>query len=125
MCPLRRAHHRMVHGRQARQQELLLPELRYRARELGARISRDRDRLVFGQAASASGAISSSDRPRVSSPSSATAAAVIRSSAMKRANVPLTAIAGTRTGVRYGPMMPPIRPTAAATPEPVARTDVG
>src|SRR5207237_7417710 len=115
----------MVHGREARQQGLLLPELRQCARDLGALISGDRNRLARSQAASASGAISSRDRPRVSSPSSATAAAVIRSSAMKSANVPLTAIAGTRTGVRYGPRMPPIRPTAAATPEPVARTDGG
>ena len=44
---------------------------------------------------------------------------------MKTANVPLTAIAATSTGVRYGPMIPPTRPTAAATPEPVARTEVG
>src|SRR6184192_455589 len=96
----------MVHCRQARQQDLLLRQLRQCAYELGADIRGDGHRLVLDQAASASGAISSSERPRVSSPS------------------PLTAIAGMRTGVRYGPMIPPTRPTAAATPEPVARTDV-
>src|SRR5438477_6757386 len=125
MCSLRRANHGMVHGRKARQQDLLLRELRERASELATVLGGDRDRLGQVYAASASGAISSSDRPRVSSPRAATAAAVIRSIAMNTANVPLTVIAGTRTGVRYGPMIPPTRPTAAAMPEPVARTDVG
>src|SRR5437867_121836 len=125
MRPLWCADHGVVHRRQARRQDLLLRELRERAYELTARVGGDGDRLALGQAASASGAISSSERPRVSSPSTATAAAVMTSKAMNTAKVPFTAIAVTSTGVRYGPMIPPTRPTAAATPAPVARTDVG
>src|SRR6267142_5576098 len=131
MCSLWCVDHGLVHGRQARRQDLRLRELRQRVRGLPARVYRRGDahaaprRLSLGQAASASGAISSRDRPRVSSPSTATATAVITSRAMNTANVPFTAIAVTSTGVRYGPMIPPMRPTAAATPEPVARSDVG
>src|SRR5438552_19131549 len=110
MCSLQRAHHGMVHGRKARQQDLLLRELRERASELATVLGGDRDRFAQDYAASASGALSSSDRPRVSSPRAATPAAVSRSIAMNSAHVPFTATARPSTGVRHGPTSPPPRP---------------
>lgn len=64
-------------------------------------------------------------RPRVSMPKAQTTRAATPKQRAPRVNTPPWPVSGRASPVTSGPSSEPIRPTAEAKPEPVARAEVG